>query len=108
MTNTAEVHVAIDPEIKEKAETILEQVGITPAEVIRMLYSRIIKEQKIPFEPCLPAPKILFEGSMTREEIDRELQKGIDSIEAGRTYTLKESEEMLAEFKATLSEEYGI
>lgn len=97
MTNTAEVHVAIDPEIKEKAETILEQVGITPAEVIRMLYSRIIKEQKIPFEPCLPAPKILFEGSMTREEIDRELQKGIDSIEAGNMYTIDEVDRMLAE-----------
>lgn len=97
MTNAAEVHVAIDPEIKEKAETILEQSGFTPAEVIRMLYSRIIKEQKIPFEPCLPAPKILFEGSMTREEIDRELQKGIDSIEAGNMYTIDEVDRMLAE-----------
>ncbi len=29
MTNAAEVHVAIDPEIKEKAETILEQSGFT-------------------------------------------------------------------------------
>ena len=40
-------------------------------------------------------------GAMTREELDAELQKGVDSIKAGKVYSADEVD-------ATLAKEFGI
>jgi len=38
---TAAIHSRIDPETKQKAETILNRLGMSPTEVIRMFYTQI-------------------------------------------------------------------
>ena len=40
-------------------------------------------------------------GAMTREELDAELQKGVNSIKAGKVYSADEAD-------ATLAKEFGI
>ena len=40
-------------------------------------------------------------GAMTREELDAELQKGVDSIKAGKVYSADEVD-------AALAKEFGI
>lgn len=42
------------------------------------------------FESKHPSSKPLAVGAMTREELDAELQKGVDSIKAGRVYSTDE------------------
>lgn len=39
MANTSALYVRIDTEVKEKAESILTQLGISPTSAIRMFYS---------------------------------------------------------------------
>lgn len=101
MANTSAVYARIDTGLKEKAETILSQLGITPSGAIQMLYNQIILHRGIPFELRLPDKKPLALGSMTRVELDDELSKGIAS--------LKNSEGISAdELDAMFSKEFGI
>ncbi|MGE9874915.1 type II toxin-antitoxin system RelB/DinJ family antitoxin [Hornefia butyriciproducens] len=103
MANTSAVYARIDTELKDNAESILSQLGISPSSAIQMLYSQIILKKGMPFELKLPSSEPLISGAMTmtREQLDAELQKGVDSIKAGKVYSADEVD-------ATLAKEFGI
>ena len=42
MANTNVVYARIDTKLKENAENILNQLGITPSSAIQILYSQIV------------------------------------------------------------------
>lgn len=96
MANTSAVYARIDTNLKDSAEGILSQLGISPSSAIQMLYSQIVLKKGMPFDLRLPSSKPLDIDTMTREQIDAELQKGIDSIKAGKVYSADEVDEMLA------------
>ncbi len=51
---TAAVHSRINPDIKERAEAILDQLGLSPTEAIRMFYTQIALRKGLPFEVQIP------------------------------------------------------
>lgn len=51
---TAAVHSRIQPEIKERAESILHRLGVSPTEAIRMFYTQIALRNGLPFEITIP------------------------------------------------------
>lgn len=61
-----------------------------------MRYSQIILDKGMPFELRLPSSKPSSVGAMTRNQLDAKLQKGVDSIKAGRVYSADEVDEILA------------
>lgn len=96
MTNTNAVYARIDTNLKENAENILNQLGITPSSAIQMLYSQIVLQKGMPFELRLPVNTPTALGSLTRDELDKELQKGIDSISTGKSYSADEVDQFFA------------
>ena len=90
MANTNAVYARIDTTLKENAENILNQLGITPSSAIQMLYSQIVLQKGMPFELRLPVNKPIALGSITRDELDKELQKGLDSLRSGKSYSADE------------------
>lgn len=46
----ANVNIRIDQEIKEKAEAIFKQLGLTPTTAITLFYNQVIRTKSIPFE----------------------------------------------------------
>lgn len=90
MANTSAVYARIDTELKDNAESILSQLGITPSSAIQMLYSQIVLNNGIPFELRLPSRKTLDVSKMSKKEFDAEMQKGIDSIKEGKVYSAEE------------------
>ena len=92
---TTPVYARIDTNLKENAEAILAQLGITPSSAIQMMYSQIVLRRGMPFELQLPAPTAI--GTMTREELDAELLNGVRSLENGEVYTADEVDSILAE-----------
>ena len=90
MANTSTVYARIDTEIKENAESILSQLGISPSSAIQMFYSQIVLKRGMSFELRLPSRKPTAIGGMTREQLDAELMKGIESMKSGKTYTADE------------------
>ena len=101
MANTSAVYARIDTELKENAERILSQLGISPSSAIQMLYSQIVLKKGMPFELRLPSTKPTAAGGMTREQLDAELMKGVESMKSGITYTADEVD-------AELKREFGI
>lgn len=51
---TAAVHSRIDPETKQKAETILQRLGMSPTEAIRLFYTQITLRNGLPFSVEIP------------------------------------------------------
>lgn len=96
---TTPVYARIDTNLKENAEAILAQLGITPSSAIQMLYSQVVLRRGMPFELQLPVPTAI--GTMTREELDAELLKGVNSLKNGEGYTADEVDSIL-------TEEFGI
>ena len=85
MPKTANLYARIEPELKEQAESILAALGIPASNAITMFYKQIILQRGIPFEMKLPTAKPIDMGSLTKEQLDAELQKGYDDVMAGRT-----------------------
>ena len=75
MANTSVVYARIDTNLKDNAESILSQLGISPSSAIQMLYSQIVLKKDMPFELKLPSSKPLAVGAMTRKQLDAELQE---------------------------------
>ena len=97
MANTNVVYARIDTTLKENAESILNRLGITPSSAIQMLYSQIVLQKGMPFELRLPAnkqEKPLALGNLTQAELDAELQKGIDSLSTGKSYSADEVDQV--------------
>ncbi len=97
MANTAPVYARVDVGLKENAEGILSQLGISPSEAIKMLYSQIVLVKGMPFQSKLPDINHFSAQGITKAEFDAELQKGMDSIKNGRTHSVEDVDRMLAE-----------
>ncbi len=85
MAKTANLYARIEPELKEEAEAILAALGIPASNAITMFYRQIILQQGLPFEVKLPAAKPVDMSKLTKEQLDTELQKGYDDVQAGRS-----------------------
>ena len=94
--NTTAVYARIDTKLKDNAESILSQLGISPSSAIQMLYSQIVLKKGIPFDLKLPSSEPLAVGAMTKKQLDKELQKGVDSINTGNVYSADEVDTILA------------
>ena len=101
MANTSAVYARIDSTLKENAEGILQQLGISPSSAIQMLYIKIVLTRGLQLDLRIPSHNISAIGGMYRVELNAELQKGIDSLKSGKAYTLDEAD-------AELNQEFGI
>lgn len=97
MANTSAVYARIDSGLKDDAEGILAQLGISPSSAIQMLYKQIIIHRGMPFDLRLPTSKPVAIGEMSREELSMELAKGIESLKRGAAIPADEVDIKLAE-----------
>ena len=88
MQRTSNVFARVEPEIKEQAERILNQLGIPMSNAIGLFLRQIIMQRGIPFEMKLPARIPPVVGAMSAAELNTELQKGYDDICEGRLHDL--------------------
>ena len=54
MSQTAAIHARIDPATKAATERILETIGLTPTEAIRLFYRQIAMRGEFPIEIRTP------------------------------------------------------
>jgi len=79
---SANVVARIEPEIKEQAEAILADMGISASLGINMFYHQVIRVHGLPFTPTARSirPKSLEE--MTDEEFDKRMAAGLAQAQA--------------------------
>lgn len=92
-TRTSNIYTRVDPETKEQAEAILDRLGIPMSNAIGMFLKQIVIQKGIPFEIKLPASEPLSISSMTKEQFDLEMKKGMDDIAEGRVVSIDAVEE---------------
>lgn len=97
MANSSAVYVRMDPTLKETAEEILEQLGITSSGAVQMLYKQIILHRGLPFSLTLPDDRPVAVGGMSRAQIDAELSKGLESLQSGVRYSADDVDQELAQ-----------
>mgnify|MGYP003534726630 FL=1 len=99
MARTANVFARVEPELKEQAESVLDQLGIPMSNAVGMFLRQIVLQKGIPFEMKLPRTAPLAYGSLTKEQFDKEIEKGMADVKAGRVYSADAIEaEMKREF----------
>ena len=99
MARTANVFARVEPELKEQAESVLNQLGISMSNAVGMFLQQIVLQKGIPFEMKLPITTPLAYGSLTKEQFDKEIEKGMADVKAGRVYSANAIEaEMKREF----------
>lgn len=91
-SRTANIYTRVDPETKEQAENVLNQLGIPMSNAIAMFLKQVALQHGIPFEMKLPTAKPTAISGMTKEQIDMALQVGMDDIAAGRVVSADEVE----------------
>ena len=94
MARTANVFARVEPELKEQAESVLDQLGIPMSNAVGMFLRQIVLQKGIPFEMKLPRTAPLTYGSLTKEQFDKEIEK--EKINDGEDNQL---EELLKEYK---------
>ena len=87
---SANVMARVEPEIKERAESILSGLGIPVSVVINMMYRQIIIKNGIPFSLTLPTAPISAE-EMSREQFDAMMEKGLADAKAGNGVPLSDA-----------------
>jgi addiction module RelB/DinJ family antitoxin len=102
MARTSNVFVRVEPEIKERAEKILEQLGIPMSNAVGMFLRQIVFQRGIPFEMKLPSfEEPVAVRSLTKEQFNTEINKGMEDVRAGRVYSADDVE-------AEMKQEFGI
>jgi RHH-type rel operon transcriptional repressor/antitoxin RelB len=47
------INIRIDDELKQRSYAVLEQLGVTPSELLRQTLEYVAQQQKLPFKPVL-------------------------------------------------------
>ena len=83
MANSSAVYIRMNPALKEAAEDILTQLGITSSGAVQMLYKQIVLHRGPPSSLTLPDNRLVAIGGMSRAQLDEELNKGVESLQSG-------------------------
>jgi DNA-damage-inducible protein J len=59
MATNALVQTRIDGAIKKEAAVVLESIGLTVSDAVRLMLMRVAQDKALPFEPLIPNKKTL-------------------------------------------------
>ena len=94
--STGTAYVEVEPEIKRRAEEILDKIGMSYSMAVDLFTRQIVLRRAFPIELNVPERKPLCLESMTEDEIDAAIQEGLDDLEAGRTIPLEKVREEMS------------
>ena len=84
MPANALVQTRINAEIKDEAAVVLQAIGLTVSDAVRLMLTRVAYEKALPFEPLIPneatiaAMKEARDGKLETVTLD-DLQSAIDA-----------------------------
>lgn len=97
MEKSTTLNLRINPEIKENAEKVLSQLGVSMSSAVNMFLNQVILTESIPFPIALPlAPSRVNTDTMNQEELNTKLERSLDDALYRQTLDAKEA---LKEFK---------
>lgn len=89
MTASTMLHVRMDEGLKDGGNAVLEAIGLTAADAVRLLYHRLIAEQGFPLE--LKVPNAVTRAAMLEAE----------EMAAARAARFSDADKLIAALEAT-------
>lgn len=97
---SANVTVRVEPDVKEKAEAILNELGIPTSTAINMFYRQIVLWNGLPFRPAKPPIRPLSRDEMTDEVFNARMAEGLAQARENQSVTIEEAfGEMMGEIR---------
>ena len=91
MEKTATLNLRVNPTVKERAETVLAQLGVPMSTAINMYLNQISLTGGIPFAVTLPqAPDSINMNKMTEAQLHEKLARGLADAEKGNVHDAAE------------------
>lgn len=84
MARTSNVFARVEPDVKEQAEKVLNQLGIPMSNAIGLFLRQVVLQRGIPFDMKLPSNQPLAMGSLSEEQFNAEIEKGLRDLTAGK------------------------
>ena len=101
MSKTANVFTRVDPALKEQADIILSQLGISMSTAMGMFLQQLVLQRGIPFEVKLPRTAPVALGTLTDEELNSLMDSAVRSAASGKCVPFEE-------FDSDIRRELGI
>ena len=85
MQKSATLNLRVDPEVKQSAESVLSQLGLSMLTAVSVFLCQMSLAGGIPFRVDLPeAPRSIDVGSMSGGQLFETLSRGLQESEEGR------------------------
>ena len=85
MTN---LNIRVDEQLKADAQALYKKLGMDLSTAVNVFLRQSVQMQGLPFRPRMTSRPIDI-STLTKEQVDAELEKGYADIVAGRTYEAK-------------------
>jgi DNA-damage-inducible protein J len=71
MSKTAMVRARVEPDLKERAESVFARVGLSPTQAITLFYKQVELRDGLPFDVVIPTPttRRAFENSESGRDL---------------------------------------
>jgi DNA-damage-inducible protein J len=94
-TKSANVTARVQPEIKQKAEAILSDIGLPVSVLIDTLYRQIIMTGGVPYS--LTVPKIPTRDTMSDAQFNAMMENGYNQAKSGQSIPIDEAFDKIRE-----------
>ena len=101
MARTSNVFARVEPELKEQAEIILDQLGIPMSNAIGMFLKQVVMRRGLPFDVKLPPAAPLMYHSLSKKQFDSHIETGFSDYHEGNI-------ESAADSFADIEREHGL
>ena len=92
---TSVIQTRVDPALREKTDTILNKLGLSTSDAIRMFFEQVILHRGLPFEVKLPPPmNSALETPAWDDKTELKFQNALNSIDKKYGHALKKLAEM--------------
>lgn len=95
MGKTSNIYVRVEPNIKEQAEIVLEQLGIPMSNAVSIFLRQVVMQNGLPFEVKIHGSRPIAIADMSEAQFNMEMLKAQNDFEKGKTYSLEEVENEL-------------
>ncbi len=80
MTKTATIRARVEPNLKEEAETVFAQLGLSATQAIRLFYRQVTLQRGLPFEVKVPNAETREALRQAREREDLTEYRDLDAL----------------------------
>jgi len=101
MSKSSSIYTRVEPDIKEQAEKILSRLGIPMSNAVSLFLHQVVLQKGLPFSIKLPQNQPIDISSLTEEQFNTEIEKGIADMNAGR---MRPADDVFAD----LRRDYGV